>query len=129
MKHKHLIGLIIAAAFVVLAILTFDESKTEYSDISAAQESGETVQIICEKMQDKPSVYDVESDVLNFWMRDSKGRTTEVIYQGPPPANFKTAPSLVVKGKFENDKFIANQILTKCPSKYEGKNPLEHAGN
>jgi len=46
---------------------------------------------------------------------------TKVVFEGAKPNNFELADKIVVKGKFDGDHFHASQILTKCPSKYEGK--------
>lgn len=129
MKKKYIIGLLIAAVFLVLAILSFDESRVEYSDISKAQESGKTVQIIGKRLEDKKWGFDAQANLLTFSIEDEKGQITDVVYEGAPPNNFDIAPSLVIKGKFEDKKFVASQILTKCPSKYQGQNPALHTGS
>jgi cytochrome c-type biogenesis protein CcmE len=127
MKKKYIIGLAIAAVFLTLAIYSFDDSRVEYTDISKAQSSGKTVQIIGKRIESKPWGYNTKTDLLTFFMEDDKGKVTEVSHVGPPPNNFDTAPSLVLKGKFENNIFVATQILTKCPSKYEGQDPSLHS--
>jgi cytochrome c-type biogenesis protein CcmE len=40
------------------------------------------------------------------------------------PANFEHAEELVVIGKFSREKniFVADKVLTKCPSKYKKEN-------
>lgn len=45
-----------------------------------------------------------------------------VVYKGTKPNNFEIATNVVVTGKFENGYFHATDVLTKCPSKYEGQN-------
>ena len=129
MKKKYIIGLLIAVVFLTLAILSFDESRVEYADLSKAQESGKTVQIIGKRVEAKQWNYDTQNDLLQFFIEDEKGNVSEVSYNGAPPNNFDIAPSLVVKGKFEDNIFIASQILTKCPSKYEGQDPKMHLGS
>jgi len=38
------------------------------------------------------------------------------------PGNFDQATSVVLKGKPDNDgRFVAEQMLVKCPSKYQGE--------
>ncbi len=129
MKKKYIIGLSIAVVFVVLAILSFDESRVEYSDIANAKESGKTVQIIGKRLQDRAWGFDAKSNLLTFSIEDEKGQITDVIYEGAPPNNFDIAPSVVIKGKFNDNVLVASQILTKCPSKYEGQNPALHTGS
>jgi len=43
------------------------------------------------------------------------------VLDGPKPNNFDIATSVVIKGKMTGDFFHATEILTKCPSKYEGQ--------
>ncbi|MDH4223841.1 MAG: cytochrome c maturation protein CcmE [candidate division Zixibacteria bacterium] len=41
---------------------------------------------------------------------------------GVKPANFEQATSIVVIGMYRDGIFIADQVLVKCPSKYQGGN-------
>ena len=43
-------------------------------------------------------------------------------YHGVKPANFEDAISIVAIGHYESgrDEFVANKLLVKCPSKYQG---------
>ena len=45
------------------------------------------------------------------------------------PGNFDQAKSVVLKGKTENGVFVAEQMLVKCPSKYQGveQDPTRHS--
>ncbi|MFN3781635.1 MAG: cytochrome c maturation protein CcmE, partial [Candidatus Kapaibacteriota bacterium] len=58
---------------------------------------------------------------LEFYMKDKKGTIKFVRFNGPQPNNFTIAPEFVVKGNIEDTIFLASQIITKCPSKYEGE--------
>ncbi len=126
MKKKYIIGIAIAIIFTVFALLSFNDNRVEYTDILGAKQSGKTVQIIAQRVEDKDYNYDQSKDLLTFYVEDEKGKTALVKFDGAPPNNFDIAPSLVLKGKFQNDFFKATQILTKCPSKYEGKDPSLH---
>lgn len=129
MKKKYIIGIAIAIVFIVFALLSFNDNRIEYTDILSAKQSGKIVQIVAQRVESKKYKFDPANNLLTFVMKDEKGKTAEVQYKGAPPNNFDIAPSLVLKGKFQNDVFIATQILTKCPSKYEGKDPSLHIKN
>jgi cytochrome c-type biogenesis protein CcmE len=43
-----------------------------------------------------------------------------VVLDGAKPNNFEIATSVVAKGSINGDHFHAKEVLTKCPSKYEG---------
>ena len=53
-------------------------------------------------------------------MKDDSGKILQVVFKGAEPNNFELAESIVVKGIYRDDIFYASDILTKCPSKYEG---------
>jgi cytochrome c-type biogenesis protein CcmE len=40
---------------------------------------------------------------------------------GAKPNNFEAAVSVVVKGRIDDGVLKASNVLTKCPSKYEGQ--------
>ncbi|MFZ5516995.1 MAG: cytochrome c maturation protein CcmE [Candidatus Zhuqueibacterota bacterium] len=58
--------------------------------------------------------------LLTFQITDGS-RTMDVRYKGVAPDTFTEDLSVVVEGKYENNVFLATQIMTKCPSKYEAK--------
>lgn len=121
MKPKYIIGFAVVAVFLVLALLSFDSSKIEYANVAQAKESGKTVQIIGKWDKSKEYHYDAQANKFSFVMLDEKNNPTKVVFSGMRPNNFDIAESIVIKGKYANNEFIASEILTKCPSKYEAK--------
>ena len=126
MQKKHIVGLLIIVSFIILAIFSFNDTKISYSNFGDAAQSGKTVQISGERIPEASTNYDSDNNLFTFSLRDEENNVAEIVYSGPKPNNFDIAPFLVIKGKFENDKFMAYDILTKCPSKYEGSDPAEH---
>lgn len=120
MQKKYIIGIIVGLVFVVLAVMSFDQTKIEYADFTQARQSGKTVQIIGSYSHDHEYTYDAKNNEFKFTMNDEQGNMSKVIYSGAKPNNFDIAPMLVIKGEFDGDVFYASQVLTKCPSKYEG---------
>ena len=55
---------------------------------------------------------------VNFELKDDTGNM-HVRYTGPPQSNLETATQVVVIGSKKDGVFEANQMLVKCPSKYE----------
>lgn len=122
MKPKYIIGIVLAVAFTVVAVLSFNTSKIEYADFSAAESHpGKTYQVIGTWVKDKPSEYNSEANIFTFAMKDEKGVVKVVNFKGSKPNNFEAAESIVAKGKYDNTTFVATEVLTKCPSKYEAK--------
>ena len=120
MKKRYWIGLIASIAFLLLGISVLDSSKINYGTIEAARETGKKMQVKGNWVRDKGAQYGAKRNLFTFTMKDEKGEEMQVEYQGARPNNFDIAESIVVKGLFEDQQFIAYEILTKCPSKYEG---------
>ena len=63
--------------------------------------------------------WDAQEWVLKFKMADDSG-TLAVTYHGARPDMLRDGAEAIVEGKYgENDSFEANNLLLKCPSKYE----------
>jgi cytochrome c-type biogenesis protein CcmE len=55
-----------------------------------------------------------------FALADSLGEFIEIRYDGILPDTFKEGMPAVAEGKYHaDDYFVATNVLTKCPSKYE----------
>lgn len=122
MKPKYIIGTVLAIAFTVVAVLSFNTSKIEYADFRKAETNPEkTFQVVGVWVKDKPSEYNSEMNIFTFAMRDDKGIEKVVQLKGSKPNNFEAAESVVAKGRCDNTVFKATEVLTKCPSKYEAK--------
>ena len=120
MKPRYIIGAIILVAFFVWAFISFDDSKIEYMKIDEARQTDKTVQVVGSWVKDKPYSYDSEQNKFTFHMVDEKNNETLVVLDGMKPNNFEIAPTVVVKGQFKDGVLHADNVLTKCPSKYEG---------
>jgi cytochrome c-type biogenesis protein CcmE len=120
MKAKYIIGIAIIVIFIVFGALSFKKTLTPYVSFAEARKSGATVQVIGETVF--PEVeYDINTHQLQFPIVDEKQDKMMIVYSGTKPANFEQAKQVVVIGKFENGVFVADQLLVKCPSKYQGK--------
>jgi cytochrome c-type biogenesis protein CcmE len=122
MKKKYIIGGIVIIFFLIIAVFSLMNTDVEYADFSKAKEkSGRKVQVKGQWTREKGSTYDSGKNEFLFFMKDEKGDEKEVVFKGIKPNNFEIASHIIATGKYENDKFIASEILTKCPSKYEGQ--------
>jgi len=120
MKLKIIIGGIVVVGGIVLGALNFLESNVEYTDFSTAERTNKKVQVKGEWIKDQPTNFDAEKVKFSFYMKDESNRVSKVVLNGAKPNNFELATSVVAKGKFANGEFHASDVLTKCPSKYEG---------
>ncbi len=121
MKTKYIIIGVVSVVFLLLAVFSFSANKIDYADFQVAKQNGKTVQIIGQVEDAKESTYNTSQNMLVFNLTDEKDNTEKVYFTGPKPNNFDIAPMVVIKGKYQDGKFVASEILTKCPSKYESK--------
>jgi cytochrome c-type biogenesis protein CcmE len=58
---------------------------------------------------------------FTFDLQDGSGKLVKVVYPKPRPANFEQAISVVAIGHYDAAKgaFLADDMLVKCPSKYQ----------
>lgn len=127
MNIRYIIGVIIIAVFIVWGGYSFMETTIQYVSLDVAANSNRTVQVMGQI--DFDVVYYAEEEQrLEFAIFDVDADSKEtadmldVVYYGVVPGNFDQATSVVLKGKPDSTgTFVANQMLVKCPSKYQGQ--------
>jgi cytochrome c-type biogenesis protein CcmE len=127
MKPKTLIGLVLMIGFAALLLLNFSEQVGGYMNFTEAEATGAKAHVVGQWAQDQPLRYDPQRNLFSFYMVDGAGHMRQVHYPHPKPANFEDAEKLVVEGQMQDDVFVANHILVKCPSKYNDGRNLEEA--
>jgi cytochrome c-type biogenesis protein CcmE len=69
---------------------------------------------------------------LRFGLKDVQGAspTVPVLFRGTVPDLFKSGRDVVVDGRLTNGVFVADNLVTKCPSKYApaAKPPVRESG-
>ena len=121
MKKRYIVGGIIVVVFLGIGGFSFLNSSVEYASIRKAEESGKKVQITGKWVKDMDSRYDSRNNTFMFFLRDEENRVAKVVLDGAKPNNFDIAISVVAKGRYKDGCFHASEVLTKCPSKYEGQ--------
>jgi cytochrome c-type biogenesis protein CcmE len=119
MKAKYVIGVAVIVGAAIFGATAFQGSMTPYVDFAEAKESGERCQIMGDIIQEKTN-YETSSQLLLFTIVDEHGAPIEVSYKGIMPGNFEQATSVVAKGHYDGQRFAADELLVKCPSKYQG---------
>jgi len=128
MKKSHIIGIVVIAiaVFVIISTagdastyVTFDEAKALFES-----GSGKKVHVVGQLVKGQDGeIVGVEPSkdklTVTFLMVDNNQETNKVFYNKPMPPDLKQSEQVVVIGSYKNDIFFANQILLKCPSKYE----------
>lgn len=123
MKPKFIIGGAVIVIFLVFAGVNFQRSLTPYVSLTEAKAKGSTVQIKGARVEGSEQ-YNMEEKTFNFKLIDnSSGEEFQVIYHGVKPSNFEHATEVVARGRYHQGVFEADEILVKCPSKYEAEAP------
>ncbi len=122
MKVSHIVALIAIAACVAIFLSIMGNTST-YADFSTAFSNPEhTYHIVGEWEKDRGETYDprVDPNYFAFHLKDAQGLVKKIVYRDNRPPDFEKSEKIVIVGKASTDStFEAEQILMKCPSKYE----------
>lgn len=129
MKKGPIIGLgIIAIAIVIIMTSIGDASSYEsFTTALEMKQEGEdkSIHVVGQLKKDQGGEVvglNVREDKVSFTfvLVDNDGTEQEVFYNEPVPADFTRSESVVVIGSYRNEEiFVADKILMKCPSKYQ----------
>ena len=120
MNLKIILAVVLLAAAAAVGVTSFKKTMTPYIGFAEARTSSGLVQVNG-KLADKDYVLKPEEQFLRFNLRDEQGTVMPVEYRGVIPGNFDQAVSVVAIGKYQGDHFEAQQLLVKCPSKYQAE--------
>jgi len=114
------IGAIISTAGDASTYVTFNDAKA-----MAANGNKDKVHVVGSLIKDKSGKIlgmnytpELDPNFFSFILSDTNKTKMEVIYFKPKPQDFERSEKIVIIGNVKDNKFIADQILMKCPSKY-----------
>ncbi|MEX0779165.1 MAG: cytochrome c maturation protein CcmE [Balneolales bacterium] len=126
MKPRLVVGIISIIVFTSLLMFNFSKNISSYVDFEqAASIDSDRVHVVGVWDSDKPSNFSKETQKFTFHMTDESGNSHRVVYPKAKPTNFEQAEQVVVIGRMENGVFYSNDMLVKCPSKYNDGSELE----
>lgn len=117
MKPKLIIGLLFIVGFTSVLMYNFGNSISTYVNFQEAQDM-EGAHVVGTWEDSRDYGFSLEEKQFSFYMKDEAGNVRRVVYPKPKPNNFEQADRLVVIGSMQNGVFYANDMLMKCPSKY-----------
>ena len=120
MNLKIILAVVLLAAAAAVGVTSVKKTMTPYIGFAEARSASGLVQVNG-KLADKNYVLKPQEQFLSFKLRDEHGEVMPVEYRGVIPGNFDQAVSVVAIGKYEGDHFEAQQLLVKCPSKYQAE--------
>ncbi len=124
MKPKVLFGVIAIVAFTSLLFYNFGNSISTYVDFEQAK-GKQGAHVVGVWDSSKEMGFSRETMQFSFYMEDQSGNIRKVIFPKAKPNNFEQADQLVVIGQMRGEVFYAQDMLMKCPSKYNDPNVLQ----
>tara|TARA_Y100000768_G_scaffold296875_1_gene230697 strand:+ start:5638 stop:6042 length:405 start_codon:yes stop_codon:yes gene_type:complete len=127
MKNSAALSVVFIGIVLIIIVTTYGDASTYVSFIEAKElySRGNLSKIhVVGKLNrdDEDNIKGIikSPDMLSFSfeMVDEKGLKENVFYGEPMPPDFLMSEQVVVIGSYNNNKFIADEILLKCPSKY-----------
>lgn len=105
----------------IALIFSATSDFSTYSTFQDAEESGNRVKIAGALVLEKDIVFDPikNANYTSFHLKDADARINEVALLKPKPQDFERSEQVVVTGSMKDGIFVANEVLTKCPSKYK----------
>jgi cytochrome c-type biogenesis protein CcmE len=137
MKTTHIVIIVVIAVAIGIIITSAGDSST-YVNFDQAHEMSLTgnknsIHVVGELKKDYAGKVTgiapgADKVSFSFVMIDDKGKEQLVQYNQPMPADFTRSEKVVVIGRYQNDSFIADKILLKCPSKYQEQQVITSEG-
>jgi cytochrome c-type biogenesis protein CcmE len=125
-----LIGLIVAAVATFAVISSGTESETYFLEVDEAvargsELHGEVVRI--KGIVEPGSITGTDGELGRSFLIAAKGKSIEVHYDRALPDTFKEGMDVVAQGRLdERGVMDADEVVVKCPSRYEGQPPTAH---
>jgi len=127
MKKTHIVLIIIIAVLIGAILVMFKDAGT-YAGFEIAQNNnGDQFTVIGYLDKDAQMNFDARKTLFSFTAIDKTGKKSKVYYNQPKPQDFERSEEITMKGYATDTAFIAEEILMKCPSKYNEQNKV--AGN
>lgn len=136
MKAPHIIALVVIVASMVVMLFSFSGAVAQHVNIEqVVNRPGETVQVPG-NIDHASQKYDASRGELRFDIigvdpktrKEIPSQRLTVVYPQPKPENFDTATGVEAVGVYKDGVFRAQNLLIKCPSKYNDKKPAQVAG-
>ncbi|MEQ9468786.1 MAG: cytochrome c maturation protein CcmE [Ekhidna sp.] len=128
MKKKYIAAIIIIAVAITMIVSMTGDASTyvTFEEAKVLSEKGfkKSIHVVGELPKTASGqVVGIEEspDKLSFKfeMVDEKGMRQQVLFAEPIPTDFTRSEQVVIVGAYQGDKFVAEKILLKCPSKYQ----------
>ena len=122
MKKAHIIGILMIAAAIVTISLAVGNTSSYVGFGEASENPGKEYHVVGDWVKDKGLEYDPAKDpnYFAFYLEDENKDIRKVVYRNNKPQDFERSEKIVIVGSMKDNgqEFEADNILMKCPSKY-----------
>ena len=137
MRAKFIIGgIIVAAAVVYLIASSISSSAQYYLTVKELRDKEQTMAgrnvrvsgfVVGDSIAYNPQASNLSFDIVDSHEELSstvKVQTLKIVYTGPKPDLLQHEAQAIAEGKLNPDgTFVANNLLLKCPTRYEDQLP------
>jgi cytochrome c-type biogenesis protein CcmE len=113
---------VILAALVYLFLSSFSKAKMFYytmDELRKINPPSERLLKVSGRLDRESIAYDPKGPLLQFRIQSKDGSfQLPVLYRGAMPDLLPKAEEVVLVGRISDGRFLADQLLLKCPSKY-----------
>jgi cytochrome c-type biogenesis protein CcmE len=131
MKKTHIIGILLIAVCIAIVVGSLYDASSYANFDKAFTNPGEEYHVVGKLDTTKPVVYEPgkNPNLTVFHMFDENNVSRRVELYKSKPQDFERSETIVLIGSAGGDEetFEANNILLKCPSKYEDGGQIETA--
>jgi len=126
MKRSHIISIIVVAIIVGIIFANYTSATKSVSFDRVTEEPGTVFKVSGTLFKDEPIVYDPEINpgLTIFHMEDKEGRVEEIHLHKAKPQGLMQSESIDLYVEYRDDEFHSDNMLLKCPSKYNEQNHL-----
>lgn len=114
------VGSVLVLAFLLYGATAFKSNLTPYVSFTEAMQSPSKVQVAGKLAHGSSAWHEDTKELVFTMLEDTTDEQMQVRYKGVKPANFEEAIQVVAIGAWNGTAFDADQLLVKCPSKYQG---------
>jgi cytochrome c-type biogenesis protein CcmE len=136
MRSRARFGIALSLAVLLGAVLVWmatGGSLETYAGPAQVKLNGDTYRlngVVSKGSPPNAAAQAVSAEGVRFQVedQDDPSKKVWVLYRGIVPDTFQDGREIVVTGKMEGGTFVGQRdsLLTKCPSKFEGKKSPEH---
>jgi cytochrome c-type biogenesis protein CcmE len=121
MTKGALIGATVALVAMGGVVAAFMSSASPYVTVAQAKELRRPRMHLAGDIVPGTLEVDVKNREVRFGVKDAEGGQIRVVHRGEVPSNVNSATKVVAIGEIKGGDFVSDQLLLKCPSRYESE--------